>query len=134
MTLVDSTYDKDLNDLSSQKSRNLTVQITAILVPFFTRKFPTFIGIVIIRFFRGSVGVDFQVLLEPSSNVTNTAIVQELQNANGTKELEFVVLGRISATEVTPTTAPPTPTGVLLMYFNQRSVLGLTSRVSCNFA
>ena len=104
------TYDLAYDDINSQKSRALIVEITAIIVPFCRRKFRFFVAIRIIRFFPGSVGVDYDLVFEPTSNVTNNNIVEEFQTANGTKELEFLVLGKVSAREVVPTT--PTVTTI----------------------
>ena len=108
VTITGRTYDLAYDDINSQKSRDLIAELTAIIVPFCTRTFRFFVTIRIIRFFPGSIGVDYDLVFEPTSNVTNNSILEEFQNANATKELEFLVLGRLSAREVVPTTPPLT--------------------------
>jgi len=110
VTITERTYDSAYDDINSPRSRALIVEITAILESFCRRTFRFFVAIRIIRFFRGSVGVDFDLVFEPTSNVTNNSIVEEFQTANGTEELEFLFLGKLSAREVVPTT--PTVTTV----------------------
>ena len=110
VTIISRNYDPAYDDINSQKSLILIAEITAIIVPFCKRKFRFFVAIRIIRFFPGSVGVDYDLVFEPTSNVTNNSIVEEFQTANGTKELESLVLGKVSAREVVPTT--PTVTTV----------------------
>ena len=110
VTIISRKYDPAYDDISSQKSLFLIAEITTIIVPFCKRKFRFFVAIRIIRFFPGSVGVDYDLVFEPTSNVTNNSIVEEFQTANGTKELEFLLLGKVSAREVVPTT--PTVTTV----------------------
>ena len=113
VTIRSRNYDPAYNDINSQKSRALIVQITDIIVPFCRSKFPFFVAIRIIRFFPGSVGVDYDLVFEPTSNVTNNSIVKEFQTANGTKELKFLVLGKVSAREVVPTTPAVTTVTIL---------------------
>jgi len=110
VTITSRNYDPAYDDINSQKSRDLIVEITAFLELFCRIKFRFFFSIRIIGIFPGSVGVDYVLVFEPTSNVTNNSIVDEFQTANGTKELEFLVLGKVSAREVVPST--PTVTTV----------------------
>ena len=121
VTLAKRTFVDEYNDINSPSSRALIVELTVIFVPYFKRTFPLFVRIIFIRFFPGSVGVEFDMLLEPTSNTTNRTIVQELQNANRSAELQFETLGKITAREVLPDigttpSATPTPTGTLLCF------------------
>lgn len=119
VTVRDRVYDPAYDDINSARSRALILELEVFLVPFFRRTFRFFRYIVFIRFFRGSVGVDFELGFEPQSNITNTVIEETLLEANATKEVEFLVFGNISATEVTPTTLTPittmSPTGTLFV-------------------
>ena len=109
-------------NLQSPKTRALIQELTAELVRFFKGLYgDSFEGIVIISLFEGSVGVNFELSLEPSSNVANTTIVEELKRGNGTQALGFLELGEISAVEqIQPTTqmtvmTSPAPPGICLV-------------------
>ena len=119
VTIRDRVYDPAYNNINSARSQALILELEVFLVPFFRRTFRFFRYIVFVRFFPGSVGVDFELGFEPQSNVTNTFIEEKLQEANATKEVQFVVFGNISAIEVTPTTLTPittmSPTGTLFL-------------------
>ena len=122
ITVRNRDFIDDYKDLQSPKTRVLIVELTAGLVRFFKGIFgDSFEGITIISLFRSSVGVNFELSLKPSSNVTNTTVVEELQNANGTQALGFLELGEISAVEqIQPTTQmtvmiSPTPSGMCLV-------------------
>ena len=122
ITVRNREFIDDYMDLQAPKTRVLIVELTAELVRFFKGIFgDSFEGIIIISLFEGSVGVNFELSLKPSSNVTNTTVVEELQNANGTQALGFLQLGEISAVEqIQPTTQgtvmiSPTPSGMCLV-------------------
>ena len=110
-------------NLQSPKTRALIQELTAELVRFFKGLYgDSFEGIVIISLFEGSVGVNFELSLEPSSNVANTTVVEELKRGNGTQALGFLELGEISAVEQIPepTTqmtvmTSPAPPGICLV-------------------
>ena len=106
ITVRNRDFIEDYRNLQSPKTRALIQELTAELVRFFKGLYgDSFEGIVIIGLFQGSVGVNFELSLKPSSNVTNTTVVEELQNANGTQDLGFLELGEISAVEqIQPTT------------------------------
>ena len=122
ITVRNRDFIEDYRNLQSPKTRALIQELTAELVRFFKELYgDSFEGIVIIRLFEGSVGVNFELSLKPSSNVTNTTVVEELQNANGTQALGFLQLGEISAEEqIQPTTqvtvmTSPAPSGICLV-------------------
>ena len=122
ITVRNREFIDDYGDLQAPKTRVLIVELTAELVRFFKGIFgDSFEGIIIISLFEGSVGVNFELSLKPSSNVTNTTVVEELQNANGTQALGFLELGEISAVEqIQPTTqmtvmTSPAPPGICLV-------------------
>ena len=122
ITVRNRDFIEDYRNLQSPKTRALIQELTAELVRFFKELYgDSFEGIVIIRLFEGSVGVNFELSLKPSSNVTNTTVVEELQNANGTQALGFLQLGEISAVEqIQPTTqvtvmTSPAPSGICLV-------------------
>ena len=122
ITVRNKEFIDDYRNLQAPKTRVLIVELTKELAPFFKEIFgDSFEGIIIISLFRGSVGVNFELSLKPSSNVTNTTVVQELKNGNGTQALGFLELGEISAVEqIQPTTQmtvmiSPTPSGMCLV-------------------
>ena len=124
-------------NLQAPKTRVLIVELTAELVRFFKGLYgDSFEGIVIISLFEGSVGVNFELSLEPSSNVTSTTVVEELKRGNGTDALGFLELGEISAVEqIQPTTQgtvmiSPTPSGMCLVTGRNRFFLNFTSLFS----
>ena len=122
ITVRNRDFIEDYRNLQSPKTRALIQELTAELVRFFKRLYgDSFEGIVIISLFEGGVGVNFELSLKPSSNVTNTTVVEELKRGNGTQALGFLELGEISAVEqIQPTTqvtvmTSPAPSGICLV-------------------
>ena len=122
ITVRNRDFIEDYRNLQSPKTRALIQELTAELVRFFKGLYgDSFEGIVIISLFEGSVGVNFELSLEPSSNVANTIVVEELKRGNGTQALGFLELGEISAVEqIQPTTqmtvmTSPAPPGICLV-------------------
>ena len=122
ITVRNRDFIEDYKNLQSPKTRALIQELTAELVRFFKGLYgDSFEGIVIISLFEGSVGVNFELSLKPSSNVTNTTVIEELKNGNGTQALGFLELGEISAVEqIQPTTqmtvmTSPAPPGICLV-------------------
>ena len=122
ITVRNREFIDDYRDLQAPKTRVLIVELTAELVRFFKRIFgDSFEGIIIIGLFEGSVGVNFELSLKPSSNVTNNTVVEKLKEGNGTQSLGFLELGEISAVEQIQTTTQmtemisPTPSGMCLL-------------------
>ena len=122
ITVRNRKFIDDYRNLQSPKTRALIQELTAELVRFFKGLYgDSFEGIVIISLFEGSVGVNFELSLKPSSNVTNTTVVEELKRGNGTQALGFLELGEISAVEqIQPTTqmtvmTSPAPPGICLV-------------------
>lgn len=109
--MTQKIYHDDYKDLNSPRSRGLIQEVTVVIVLFCRRTFPRFVGIKIKRIFRGSVGLDFDMIFEPSANSTNSTIVEKFTEANGTKELQFVVLGKATAVDNTPVILSPNETG-----------------------
>ena len=122
ITVRNREFIDDYRNLQSPKTRALIQELTAELVRFFKGLYgDSFEAIVIISLFEGSVGVNFELSLEPSSNVTNTTVVEELKRGNGTQALGFLELGEISAVEqIQPTTqmtvmTSPVTSGICLV-------------------
>ena len=116
MTLREREYVSNYDNIDSTRSRAFIEEVNPILLDYGKKTFPGFKGNKYKRIFQGSVGLDFDMIFEPTTNVTSTNILQEFQKANGTEELNFITLGKITVVDVTPTTTPPTPTptGMLL--------------------
>ena len=130
ITVRNREFIDDYRNLQSPKTRALIQELTAELVLFFKGLYgDSFEGMVIISLFEGSVGVNFELSLEPSSNVTSTTVVEELKRGNGTQALGFLELGEISAVEqIQPTTQvtemiSPTPSGMCLLTGRNRFFL-----------
>ena len=122
ITVRNRDFIEDYRNFQSPKTRALIQELTAELFRFFKGLYgDSFEGIVIISLFEGSVGVNFELSLEPSSNVANTTVVEELTKGNGTQALGFLELGEISAVEqIQPTTqmtvmTSPAPPGICLV-------------------
>ena len=122
MTVRNRDFIEDYKNLQSPTTTALIQELTGELVRFFKGIYvDSFEGIVIISLFEGSVGVNFELSLKPSSNVTNTAVVEELKRGNGTQALGSLELGEISAIEqIQPTTqvtvmTSPAPPGICLV-------------------
>ena len=122
ITVRNREFIDDYRNLQAPKTRVLIVALTEELVRFFKEIFgDSFEGIIIISLFQGSVGVNFELSLKPSSSVTNTTVVEQLKNSNGTEALGFLELGEISAVQqIQPTTqvtvmTSPAPSGMCLV-------------------
>ena len=122
ITVRNRDFIEDYRNLQSPTTRALIEELTVELVRFFKGLYgDSFEGIVIISLFEGSVGVNFELSLEPSSHVTNTTVVEELKRGNGTQALGFLELGEISAVEqIQPTTqmtvmTSPATSGICLV-------------------
>ena len=108
---LDQDYKEDYDDINSQESRAFIKDLDSKLKPFFKKKFPDLIKIIYKRFFKGSVGVDYELLFPTTSTVTDGNIVQALREGNGTNDLNLTLTGDITVTkQVVQTTAAPTPT------------------------
>ena len=134
---LDQAYDEEYNDINSPRSRALITVLDSKLKPFFKKKFSDFIDINYKSFFKGSVGVDYELLFPATSTLTDGNIVQALGKGNGSSELGFLRLtGDITVTkQVVQTTAAPTATkGKLqcLFIFYVAFMLLAFKEVQCN--
>ena len=138
ITVRNRDFIEDYRNLQSPTTRALIEELTVELVRFFKGLHgDSFEGIEIISLFEGSVGVNFELSLKPSSNVTNTTVVEQLKRSNGTQALGFLELGEISAVEQIPepttqTTVMtlPTASGMCLVTGRNRFFLNFTSLFS----
>ena len=122
ITVRNRDFIEDYRNLQLPTTRALIQELTGKLVRFFKGQYgDSFEGIEIISLFEGSVGVNFELSLKPSSNVTNTNVVEELKRVNGTQALGLLELGEISAVEqIQPTTqmtvmTSPATSGICLV-------------------
>ena len=113
---LDQDYKEEYDDINSNESLIFIADLDSKLKPFFKTKFPDLIKIIYKRFFKGSVGVDYELLFPTTSNVTDGNIVQALRAGNGTNDLGLTLTGDITVTKqvvqttAAPTTAAPTAT------------------------
>ena len=106
---LDQDYKEEYDDINSNESLAFIADLDSKLKPFFKTKFPDLIKIIYKRFFKGSVGVDYELLFPTTSNVTDGNIVQALREGNGTNDLGLNLTGDITVTkQVVQTTAAPT--------------------------
>ena len=97
---LDQDYKEEYDDINSQESRAFIRDLDSKLESFFKKKFPDLIKIIYKRFFKGSVGVDYELLFPATSTVTGGNIVQALRKGNGSSELGFLRLtGDITVTK-----------------------------------
>ena len=106
VTIVNREYNRAYEDIESPRSRALILELDIILIPFCRQRFPRFRRIRYKRFFFGSLGIEYDLEFEPSTNVTNATVADEFVNANTTSDLQFLQFGRISAVEAEPTILP----------------------------
>ena len=108
---LDQVYKEEYDDINSNESLTFIADLDSKLQPFFKKKFPDLIKIIYKRFFKGSVGVDYELLFPTTSTVTDGNIVQALREGNGTNDLNLTLTGDITVTkQVVQTTAAPTAT------------------------
>ena len=122
ITVRNREFIEDYRNLQLPTTRALIQELIGELARFFKGRYgDSFEGIEIISLFEGSVGVNFELSLKPSSNVTNTTVVEQLKRSNGTQALGFLELGEISAVEqIQPTTqmtvmTSPATSGICLV-------------------
>ena len=120
---LDRTFQPIYREITSPESLALISELNRIFVPFFKKRFENFLEIIYKRFFQGSIGMDFDVLFQTTSNVSNSSIVEALEEGNGTTQLAFVVItGDITVTEQLPVTQTTVqspsaaPTGIVLLF------------------
>lgn len=102
---LDNEFNPSYNEISSPESLALISELNRVFVPFFQKRFQNFLEIIFKRFFQGSIGMDFDILFRPTSNVSNTSIVEAFVEGNRTKELaSLTILGGITVTEQLPAT------------------------------
>ena len=126
---LDNEFVPPYREISSPESLALISELNRIFVPFFRRRFVYFLKIVYKRFFRGSIGMDFDILFRPTSNVSNISIVEAFKEGNSTKELaSLTIIGGITVTEQPPVTETTVqspsavPTGISLSFVVSISV------------
>ena len=106
---LDQDYKEEYDDINSNESLAFIADLDSKLKPFFKKNFPDLIKIIYKRFFKGSVGVDYELLFPTTSTVTDGNIVQALREGNGTNDLGLNLTGDITVTkQVVQTTAAPT--------------------------
>ena len=102
---IDKEFNPSYSEISSPESRALISELTRIFVPFLKKRFDKFLEVSYKRFFRGSIGMDFDILFQPTSNVSNVSIVEAFEEGNSTKELaSLTIIGDIAITEQLPFT------------------------------
>lgn len=126
---IDKEFNPLYNEISSPESLALISELKRIFVPFLKKRFDKFLAIIFKRFFRGSIGMEFDISFRPTSNASNISIVEAFEEGNTTKELaSLIIIGGIAVTEQFPftqtTVQSPSagPTGILLSFIVTISV------------
>ena len=96
MTLRSRQYISDFADLTKPTTRAIIADLTDIFTPFFNKTFQDFLQVIFTRFSPGSLVTNFDIYFEPTANVTKTSIIQALERGNGTKDLQFEILDKIT--------------------------------------
>ncbi|KAL9967249.1 hypothetical protein ACROYT_G025434 [Oculina patagonica] len=90
VSLINEDFHKDLLNESSAKFVNLSRRVNSTLWELFSGNVEGLRDIKILRFRQGSVKVDFQLLINSTSNVTTQTINQTLLSNNGTNNQGFI--------------------------------------------
>ena len=108
---MDASYRPSYSNLSSSESRIFITNFTDTVESFFRdARLPGFRTIEVTRLSKGSVVVDFIILVERNSNTTKNTIIATLIDGNSTGTLGFALSGDISINEITELSTTDIPT------------------------
>ena len=108
---MEASYRTSYNDLDSSESRIFITNFTDTVESFFRdARLPGFRRIEVTRLSKGSVVVDFIILVERHSNTTENTIIAALIDGNSTGTLGVVLTGNINIDEITELSTTDIPT------------------------
>jgi len=111
---VNETYEPCYSDSSSAEFQRFATNFSQTVGEFLSKKLFGFERVEVKKLANGSVVVDFDIVVQESSNATVDDIVQALEAGNGS-ELGYTILGNVSinATDQQSTSSTPSPTATV---------------------
>ena len=109
---VNETYEPGYSNSDSKEFKTFATNFSQTVEKFLRSKLSGFERVEVKRLANGSVVVDFDIVVQKSSNATVEVIVQALNDGNGGGGLGYTFLGNVSvnATDQPSTTSSPSPT------------------------
>ena len=109
---VNETYEPGYNNSDSTEFKTFATNFNKAVGKFLMSKLSGFERVEVKRLANGSVVVDFDIVVQKSSNATVKVIVQALNDGNGGGGLGYTFLGSVSvnATDQPSTLSIPSPT------------------------
>ena len=108
---VQASYRPSYSNLDSSESRVFIRNFTDTVESFFRdARLPGFRSIQVTRLSKGSVVVDFTILVERNSNTTKDTIAAALIDGNSTGTLGVVLTGNVNIEEITELSPTDIPT------------------------
>ena len=109
---VNETYESEYSNTDSAAFKNFSAEFEQKVGDFLNETLFGFDRVEVTRLANGSVVVDFDIVVQKSSNATVDVIVQALNDGNGKKGLGYTFLGSVSvnATDQQSTSSSPSPT------------------------
>ena len=109
---VNETYEPGYNNSDSTEFKTFATNFNKAVGKFLRSKLSGFERVEVKRLASGSVVVDFDIVVQKSSNATVKVIVQALNDGNGGGGLGYTFLGNVSviATDQPSTSSSPSPT------------------------
>ena len=119
---VNETYIPDYSNSSSAEFKTFATSFSQTVGDFLGKKLIGFEHVQVTKLENGSVVVNFDIVVQQSSNASVKVIVEALETGNGT-ELGYTILGDVSvnATDQLSTSSTPSPT---------YTVTGISSKLS----
>jgi len=111
---VDETYKAGFKDSSSTDFKIFARNFSRRVGEFLKMEFEGFEAVVVKKLANGSVVVDFDIVVQKSSDATVDIIVRALSRGNGTA-LGYIILGQVSvnSTDQPSTSSTPAPTATV---------------------
>ena len=109
---VNETYKPGYSNSDSTEFKTFAKNFNQTVGKFLRSKLSGFERVEVKRLANGSVVVDFDIVVQKSSNATVNVIVQALNDGNGGGGLGYTFLGNVSvnATDQPSTSSSPSPT------------------------
>ena len=112
---VSETYKPGYSNSSSNEFNTFATNFSQTVGKFLKKKLFGFVRVEVTNLANGSVVVDFDILVQYSSNATVDVIVKALNDGNRGGGLGYTFLGNVSvnATDQPSTTSNPSPTATV---------------------
>ena len=112
---VNETYEPGYSNSDSAEFKTFAIHFSRTVGKFLSEKLFGFVRVEVTNLASGSVVVDFDIMLQKSSNATVDVIVQALNDGNVGGGLGYTFLGNVSINEIDQpsTTSNPSPTATV---------------------